>query len=80
MLRISLKLYKTNMLCCDPPLRHFVILGVTFCHFYFSFELRVGINEASWKKEINFKKKKGMKKEMTNLLGMWCIETILDQK
>lgn len=40
----------------------------------------MGINEASWKKEINFKKKKGMKKEMTNLLGMWCIETILDQK
>ena len=40
----------------------------------------MGINEASWKKEINFKEKKGMKKEMTNSLGMWCIETILDQK
>ena len=59
----------------------------TFCHFgcdilslLFQFRVRVGINEASWKKEINFKKKKGKKKEMTNSLGMWCIGRILDQK
>lgn len=31
-------------------------------------------------KKKNFKKKKGKIGEMTNSLGMWCIERILDQK